>query len=107
MLADLRETQTKLAKVVERTETLTNLIIDSEVIAPRMLKEAHSEQRRRPVFALVRQGSEGPQDIVASENDLIEPGDVLKVDGERQDVTGASRGSTSLVPTRAEAALAP
>lgn len=93
VLADLRETQTKLAKIGEKAETMRNLITDSEVIAPRMLDQAQADRRRNPVFALVRQGQDGGQEITATESDVIEPGDVLKVDGERLDARGADRRS--------------
>ncbi|NEU14265.1 sugar ABC transporter substrate-binding protein [Methylobacterium sp. BTF04] len=83
VLADLRETQTKLAKLDERAQMTRNLLTDSETIAPKMLDDARSERgRRRPVFVVVRQSPDGPREIATRETDPMEPGDVLKVDGE-------------------------
>lgn len=84
VLSDLRETQTKLAKLDERAETLTRLINDSEVVAPRMMAEARTARRRSAVFLIVRQTAEGTREIAAAEGDALLPGDVVKIDGEAE-----------------------
>lgn len=84
VLTDLRETQTKLAKLGERAETLARLITDSEVVAPQALAEARTARRRSAVFVILRQTSEGPREVAAAEGDALQPGDVVKVDGETE-----------------------
>lgn len=87
VLIDLRETQTKLAKIQEKAETMRALLIDSEVTAPQAILARRIAERRPMTYALVRREADGVREIAASETETVQPGDVLKVEGPLPDET--------------------
>jgi exopolysaccharide production protein ExoF len=81
VLIELRETQTKLAKLQEKAETMRALLIDSEVTAPQAILARRNAERRPVTYALVRREADGVRESTASETETVQPGDVLKVEG--------------------------
>lgn len=81
VLTDLRETQTKLAKLQEKVDTMRALLIDSEVTVPQAILARRIAERRPATYALVRREADGIREIAAGETDTVQPGDVLKVEG--------------------------
>lgn len=102
VLAELRETQIRLSRLQEKADTLRSLIVDSEVVAPQALLAQQAGERRAPSYVVVRQEPNGAREIAAKESDLVQPGDVLKVDG-----PGGRLSQQSALPSSTSIALAP
>lgn len=97
VLAELRETQIRLVRLEEKSDTLRSLIVDSEIVAPKALLAQQAGERRAPSYVMVRPGPGGAREITARESDLVQPGDVLKVDGPgSRSLQSASPGSTNV-----------
>lgn len=79
ILSELRETQTKLDKLVGKSETTRDLIFETEVIAPQQLRAQGDSQSQPVAFRLMRRAPEGTKETAVTETDSVEPGDVLKV----------------------------
>lgn len=78
-LAELRDTQTKLTTLVEKSGTARGLIYETEVLAPAQLRDREEAESQPSAFRLVRGTAGGTEELPVLETDAVEPGDVLKV----------------------------
>ena len=76
-LTEAAEVGAKLSANLEKSETDQELIYHSEVRAPMAITRTATPLQ--PTFVLTRQSDNGPQTRTVTENDLVEPGDVVRV----------------------------
>ena len=81
-LAEMAETRAKLAVNTEKMQTAQALTFDSEVRAPAALASITSTQGRPLGFRITRRIDGQLVTRTASEDDLVEPGDTIRVDRE-------------------------
>ena len=78
-LQEATEVRSRLAETAQKSETAQRLLVQAEVRAPMSLA-ATSEAAMHPVYALVRRVRGVVETRSAKESDLVEPGDVVRVD---------------------------
>ncbi len=83
--AQLRDTQTQLEELAQKSATTMQLLNDSEQLAPAAAARLDSGEKMDPVYTIVRSGSSGaPQKFKAGEAEPVRPGDVVEVEIPRQ-----------------------
>lgn len=96
ILAEMSETRSKLAVNAEKMQTAQTLTFDSEVRAPAALANIMSTQTRPLGFRITRRIDGQLVTRTASEDDLVEPGDTIRVDREDGAPTPNTHGPPSV-----------
>ncbi len=98
VLSELRETQIRLTKLEEKTQTARGLLAETALTAPQVARQRRDTERSTPIYALVRVEDGESRELVVGENEAVLPGDVLKVSTKRSD-EGSVTGLTQVVPS--------
>lgn len=99
-LTEASEVRTKLAAVIERIETATNLIYQAEVRSPMTVEEKSADIQ--PIYGLTRRVGAEVETRTVAEGDTVEPGDVIRVSIPRRSPPPTAGGAqaTAAPPTR-------
>jgi protein involved in polysaccharide export with SLBB domain len=95
---ELRETQSKLDELDQKSETAEQLLYEAEVTAPQLTAQRARSRRIQPTYTIVRQRGENAVELSVSESTAVEPGDTIKVDvplGSAAPTADASVGLTA------------
>ena len=85
--AELRDVQSRLETIARRSDTAERLLTETETIAPLLIAERTRDKKREPIYTIVRLASGKGSEISASEVTAIEPGDTIKVELPRSELT--------------------
>lgn len=85
-VAELRDVQFRLESIARRSETAERLLGETQRIAPFVLAANLANQKREPIYKIVRASASTPTTIDATETTTIEPGDTLKVEFPRNQI---------------------
>jgi hypothetical protein len=80
---ELQKTQTRLDELKSRMETSSNLLYETEVLAPQALS-AEEGRNLQPVFQIVSKGSGSTVEQIVSQDRIVMPGDTIIVEQPRQ-----------------------
>lgn len=76
----LRDTQIKLATLVEKMSTARALVFEAEVTAPQLALGRAAGSAQEPVYTIIRRNASASEALTAAETEALRPGDVLKVE---------------------------
>jgi polysaccharide export outer membrane protein/exopolysaccharide production protein ExoF len=80
---ELQKTQTRLDELKSRMETSSNLLYETEVLAPQALS-AEEGRNLPPVFQIVTKGNGSTAEQIVSQDRIVMPGDTIIVEQPRQ-----------------------
>ena len=80
---ELQKTQTRLDELKSRMETSSNLLYETEVLAPQALS-AEEGRNLPPVFQIVSKGNGSTAEQIVSQDRIVMPGDTIIVEQPRQ-----------------------
>jgi polysaccharide biosynthesis/export protein ExoF len=80
VLVELQLTQSKLAEAIDKVETTRRLVLEAEVDAPLAEEERSRDETIRPVYFIVRRVGDTARETTVAESELVQPGDVVKVE---------------------------
>ena len=92
-LTEAAEVRAKLAANAEKTSTALKLIVNSEVSGPLTIETASAVQ---PTYLLTRRTDGAAQTRKAEEGDLVEPGDVIRVELPRSPLVSQDASNLAL-----------
>ncbi|WP_131195613.1 polysaccharide biosynthesis/export family protein [Lichenihabitans psoromatis] len=96
-LREAADVHAKLIEANERIDTAQSLIYQSEVRAP--LAMAANGNDRAPLYWLVRRSNGVSETLAAQEGDLVQPGDIVRVDVPRRGTGASQRAMADRNPT--------
>ena len=86
-VAELRDVQFRLEATARRSQTTESLMNETQRVAPFILANIQEQQKREPIFKIIRAGVNSTTPIIANESTKIEPGDTLKIEIPRVPLT--------------------